>query len=223
MLPAVAAADTINFLGLNRGSQVSLTWDDPNSSATRSGTFWAGELGWYFSGGTPEGFATNFYSYCVDVAQNLGSPQTVTPRSTTGFTNGAADGGARAAWLFNTYASNIHASTDSTAGIQAAALQVAIWEAMYDTGANLAEGSFILNTTGTVRTQAQAYLNSLYGAGGGGYFTSVATILEVISPNRGQDQIVSRVNEPSTLLLMGLAFLVFARRTRRGPGTASRA
>ncbi|MCZ7636873.1 MAG: VPDSG-CTERM sorting domain-containing protein [Verrucomicrobia bacterium] len=45
----------------------------------------------------------------------------------------------------------------------AAALQVAIWEAVNDAdvGLNLAGGSFVLNTTGSIRTAAQAMLDAV--------------------------------------------------------------
>jgi hypothetical protein len=60
-------------------------------------------------------------------------PQQVTVDSTNSLTTPAADGAAKAAWLFNTFAAGIHAGGT---GIQAAALQVAIWEAIYDGTAN---------------------------------------------------------------------------------------
>ena len=211
--PVAAQANQINFLQVGHGSQVSI-------SGVRSGTFMAGELNWSFIGTAPAGFAQDFYSYCIDVAENLADPQTVTVTSTEGFTNGVPNGGAKAAWLYNTYAAGIRANTNvATANIQAAALQVAIWEAMYDTSNNLSAGGFILNTSGSIRSQAQTYLTALYGAGGGNYFTSVGTVLQGVLPRPGQDQLVSRVSEPSTLLLMGVAFLVFARRTRRATTT----
>ena len=210
-IPSAASADQIDFRRVGHGSAVSI-------SGVRSGSFMAGELEWRWIGTTPDGFAQSFYSYCADVSQNLADPQTVTARSSDGFTNGVSDGGGKAAWLFNTYAADIRANANvSGANIQAAALQVAIWEAMYDTSANLGGGNFILNTTGAIRTQAQTYLSSLYGGANGNYFTGVATILDVISPNRGQDQIVARVGEPSTLLLMGVAFLMLAKRSRKTP------
>jgi hypothetical protein len=215
LIPTASYAGSIDFLGVGKASAVSI-------SGVRTGTFMAGELNWQWMDATPEGFAQSFYSYCVDVSQNLADPQTVTARYTNGFTNGVAFGGAKAAWLFNTYAAGIHSNTNtSTADIRAAALQIAIWEAMYDTTANLGDGNFILNTTGAIRTTAQTYLTSLYNAGNSA-FDSVATVLEVVAPNRGQDQIVSKVSEPSTLLLMGVAFLMFAKRTRRqGPTSPS--
>jgi hypothetical protein len=214
LIPSAAYAGSIDFRGVGRGAAVSI-------SGVRTGSFMAGELNWQWLDTTPEGFAQEFYSYCVDVSQNLTDPQTVTARSSNGFTNGVTFGGTRAAWLFNTYAAGIHSNTNlSTANIQAAALQIAIWEAMYDTTANLGGGNFILNTTGLIRTTAQTYLTSLYNAGDDA-LDSVATVLEVVSPTRGQDQIVSKVSEPSTLVLMGVALLMFAKRTRRQVPTSS--
>ncbi len=212
MVPSNAAAERIDFLGVAHAATVSI-------GGIRSGTFWAGEMNWQWIGTAPAGFAQSFYSYCVDVGHNLSDPETVTVRSSTGFTNGVVDGGAKAAWLVNQYAAGIRATSIATqANTLAAALQVAIWEAMYDSTANLATGSFRLTNgslTSTVRTQADTYLTALYTASGTAYNTSVATILDVVSPNSGQDQIVARVSEPSTLLLMGVALLLFARRIRR--------
>jgi hypothetical protein len=207
VFPTQAHADQIDFLGTGRHSTVSI-------AGLRSGSFEAGELNWRWAGGAPDGFAESFYSYCMDVSQNLGDPQDVTVRSTEGFTNGVVDGGGKAAWLFNEFAAGIRSNTNAAAAnTMAAALQVAIWEAMYDTSGNLTAGNFILNTTGAIRSQAQTYLNALYTAGTGSYNTGVATVLDV--RRAGQDQIVARVAEPSTLLLMGVAFLVFAKRARR--------
>jgi hypothetical protein len=206
MSPSVASANEIAFERVGHGYQVSI-------AGLRTGNFMAGELEWTWEDTPPAGFAGSFYSYCVDFTQNLHDPQDVTVRSSEGFTNGAADGGGKAAWLFNQYAAGIRSSTSSTANIMAAALQVAIWEAMFDGANDLTTGNFILNTSGAIRSQAQEYLSALY-VTADTYRTSVATILDV-APYQGQDQIVARVSEPSTLLFMGVAFLVFAKRMRR--------
>ena len=130
-IPSAASANQIDFRRVGHGSAVSI-------SGVRSGSFMAGELEWQWIGTTPDGFAQSFYSYCADVSQNLADPQTVTARSSDGFTNGVSDGGGKAAWLFNTYAADIRA-------------------------------------------------------------------------------IVARIGEPSTLLLMGVAFLMLAKRSRKTP------
>ncbi len=187
--PAQARADVINFNGLGRGSAVSTTLSLGGTTYVRN--VLAGQLNWTWAA-----TGQSFYAYCVDLVNYLQSPQTVSKVSSTGFTNGVVNGGAKAAWLFNTYAAAIFGSGSNT---QAAALQVAIWEAMYDTTNSLTGGAFRLATTGAIRTQAQTYLNALY-SGPGGYQTSVATIL---STSRGQDQI-TRVPEPATLVFFGL-------------------
>jgi PEP-CTERM motif len=92
----------------------------------------------------------------------LADPQTKTVGWSDGFTNGVVNSGAKAAWLFNTFAGTIHASGTR---VQAAALQVAI-----------------------------------------------ATVLDT---QHGQDQVTSRVSEPSTLLLLGAGLAFVARRARR--------
>jgi hypothetical protein len=208
LAPSVAEASAIDFQGLGHGAAVTV-------AGVRNGTVMAGELNWQWIGTPPDGFAQTFYSYCLDVANNLFDGQLVTPRSTSGFTNGAIDGGEKAAWLFEHYAADIRANDTPSADTQAAALQVAIWEAMYDTSADLGEGMFRLTTTGDIRTQAEAYLTALYNAGANIYRQSVGTVLDVARGDRGQDQIVAKVSEPSTLLLVGMAFLIFARRARR--------
>lgn len=216
LLPSTALADTIDFKNVGHASTVSI-------SGVRNGTFAAGELNWAWIGTAPEGFASSFYSYCVDVTQNLQDPQNVTVRSSTGFTNSSdPNGGAKAAWLFNEYAAGIRSSVDASANTMAAALQVAIWEAMYDSTYNstsLQSGNFVLNNTtdSQIRGYANTYLTALYAAGVGAWNATAATVLDT---TYGQDQITKRVSEPSTLLLMGVAFLVFANRVRRQTTTA---
>jgi hypothetical protein len=131
--------------------------------------------------------------------------------------NGNVDpaAGRQAAWLFNTYAADIRAAgTD----IEAAGLQVAIWEAVNDVDKDLASGHFMLFVNGSVwggedpagdiRDQAQIYLDALFYAPGQ-FHTSAAVWLDA-TPT-GQDQITQTppdstpVSEPGTLLLLGFA------------------
>jgi len=203
-----AQAETIKFTGVGAASVVTV---GGSIAANYHGDVWAGELNWEWVGGTPAGFATSFYAYCVDLASFVQSTETVTRVSSTGFTNGVANGGAKAAWLFNEYAAGIHSlANTATAAINAAALQIAIWEAMYDTSRDLTTGGFTASSSNAaVTTQANVYLSNLYASQP---WTAVATIL---STNAGQDQIIAQVSEPSTLLLMGLAFFGVAGLARR--------
>jgi len=196
--PAVAGAEIIDFTGMGRRSTVSV-------AGVYTGTVYAGELNWTWIGAAPEGFAQTFYTYCVDLLNLVVDPQTVVVGSSS---SQPGAGAGRAAWLFNMYAPSVRASGTNT---QAAALQVAIWEALYDSSGDLGLGNFRLTTTGAIRDQANAYLASLYYAPGA-YHTSVATWLDTA---RGQDQITARVSEPPTLLLFGLSLLLFAGRLRR--------
>jgi hypothetical protein len=207
-----AEAETIDFRGSGHAAAVSITVMN-GSSTLFTGNVMAGELNWSWLGGTPAGFQTDFYTYCIDATQYLRDPQYVAVRSMDAFTGGSSNAGAKVSWLFNTYASTIRATGTNT---QAAALQVAIWEALYDGSQNLGAGAFRIGTTGAVRTQAEAYLTALYSTN---YLGSTAAWLDVDGGNtnpayRGQDQITHGVPEPSTLLLMGVAGLALARRRR---------
>ena len=170
----------------------------------------AGELNWRWLYGTPDGFKQDFFSYCVDALNYLRDPQTVSIDTTEnlalsgGNRPAATNAGARVAWLFNTFAESVHASGS---GIAAAALQVAIWEALYDgSSGDLAGGNFRLNTTGTVRTQAGTFLSALQGSN---YSTANATWLNT---SYGQDQITHGVPETVSMLMLGMGLLAYRRR-----------
>ncbi|HEY7497026.1 MAG TPA: PEP-CTERM sorting domain-containing protein [Vicinamibacterales bacterium] len=193
-----AQAETIDYRGLGlHVNNLSITVGSLTEIVS------AGELNWTWLNGTPAGYATNFFSYCVDAVNVLRDPQVVDVRGTADM--GSA--GAKVAWLFNTFADEVRASGS---GVRAAALQVAIWEALYDASNSLTGGTFRLNTTGAVRTQAASYLSQLYSSN---YTNARTTWLDTA---RGQDQITRQaVPEPATLLLMGCAGLLFARQRRR--------
>lgn len=203
LAPVAARAEVIGFTGVGKASVVTI-------AGLYNGAVYAGELNWSWIGGTPSGFVQNFYAYCVDLQHDLQSVQSVTIGAADSLgLSGApyvADAGDKAAWLFNTYATTIH---QSGTAIQAAALQVAIWEALYDTARDVTSGAFRLVSGGAVATQANAYLTALYSSD---YSNASQAVLFT---NGGQDQITARVTEPSTLLLLGSGLLLYARRQRR--------
>src|SRR4029078_12832100 len=138
VLRSRASAGTIDFLGMGKAEIVTV-------AGVRNVRAWAGELTWAWISGKPAGVDTNFYSYCVDLLNNEQDPQyNVTVASTNGLdtlgmvtTQYAAQ---KAAWLFNTYASEAH---NAYGGALAAGLQLAIWEVLFDDGKSLVYDSSV--------------------------------------------------------------------------------
>jgi hypothetical protein len=203
MRPAAAAADTIIFLGDGKG--VDMDIHSPTFGDIRAH---AGELNW---SSNATDLAAQFYAYCVDANHYLSGSQMVTAESTSTLsTPGVTDAGGKVAWLFNEYAGDIHSTgTD----IEAAALQIAIWAALYNDDGSLTTGAFHVNSTNAVTTQAQAFLNGLF-SGPNGFRTSNTTWLNAAN---GQDQIIdtAQTPEPASMLLLGTGLLAVARMRRK--------
>ena len=204
------------FTGTGHGSAVSASLGGLHAG-------WAGEIDWRWTGstGTPEGFAQNFFSYCVDITQYLESPQGVEIISSDDFTEGVAGGASKAAWLFNTYAADIRNNVGGYLNERAAALQLAIWEAMYDGAAPnaLASGNFQVTANASIMAYAGGYISAVHGAD---WASASALVLKTSETEvAGQDQItnITRVPEPATALLLGIGLCVAGFRNRRRPGS----
>jgi len=185
-----------------------------------AGSFYAGEIEWLWND-PPAGFGAAVTTYCVDVFHELERPQDTLVGSTDQMTTVAQDGGGKVAWLLNTFAPVV------SSGIQAAALQVAIWESLYDDDHDLATGIFQLVTDSSAYTgaakaqliadQANNYLKELYSHPYGGYHTSTATWLRAVDPSGGQDQITTP--EPTSLMLIAVGGLLAKASRRRRIGS----
>ena len=218
---------TLDYTGVGHGASV--TFSLANDPLGNPFTDFAGEIRWRQINGNGT-YGPDFSAFCVDATRYLTDPETVDVRSTNDLTGttqsngavvagGGADAGKRIAWLVNSFGSVAH--TDVT-GVAAAALQVAIWETLYDGVANLAGGSFRLLTTGAVNSTASSYLAQLYSkplvGGGTTYYTSEAIWLDTTN---GQDQVRS-VPEPGSILLVGVgAATALMRRRNRSASLAS--
>ena len=214
-MPGRAYASELQFNGMGLHDIVTI-----GGTSGVTGSYYAGELNWQWLAPVPAGFDEYLYTYCVDILHEVTDPQTVQISDTSNplMVTNATDGGAKAAWLLNTFAPGIHAGGT---GLEAAGLQVAIWEAISDNDHDLTTGFFTLLTTGAytgvpqaeaIRDQAQSYLNQLFYTADA-YHTSTATWLDATSATGGgQDQIATP--EPSSLMLLGCAGILMRRRAR---------
>ena len=216
LVPARANASQLQLQGMGLRDVVTI-----GGTSGVSGSYYAGEILWTWNAPIPGGFEENLYTYCVDILHEVANPQTVQISDTSDplMVTHATNGGAKAAWLLNTFAPAIHAGGT---GLEAAGLQVAIWEAISDNDHDLTTGFFTLLTTGAytgvpqaeaIRDQAQSYLNQLFYTADA-YHTSTATWLDATTATGGgQDQIVTP--EPSSLMLLGGAGIFMRRRVKK--------
>jgi hypothetical protein len=118
----------------------------------------------------------------------------------------------KAAWLFNSFNAAAH---DAATGGNAAGLQLAIWEVLFDTGGSLTSGNGFRVTVASAQALAAGawYLSALSNAGDD-YMTASATWLDSRS-GYGQDQITKTVPEPGTLVLLGAGVAGMVARRRK--------
>ena len=172
-----------------------------------------------------------FEAYCVDILGAIfdpGTPQPpatfdaiAAPMSTWDMYSGALPAAGRyASWLYKEYAAGIAAANDN---VGRTALQMAIWNVLYDTDFTVDTGGFRVSASDTaVRLESNKLLAAL-AADLGGALLADATWLQLrdcsVSPCRDvQDFMGPRaaVPEPSSLALLGLgAAATFVRRRRR--------
>ena len=184
-LPASAQYQQAHFLQTDLGEAISISYPGMSQESV-----FAGQLRFRLDTGPNYTTLGNpFDTYCVDLTHSVspGSSYRIAPRSTSdGLT-----GGSQIAYLYNTYGMNVQDND------HAAALQAAIWELTVDgNNANLATGGFLLNTTGNVRSYADAYLTAASGNSGSAFWMDAG--LNGTVNSHLQNQLIPTVTISST-------------------------
>lgn len=196
------ALPTMDYLGKGFGSNVKWTMDD---GATHKSTF-AGEMKLKLT--SAEGIA-EFIGYCVDatitVSNNTWGVQILN-------TDSLNPNGARIANAVNTKAFQVNNNAKATA------LQLVIWELLYETSGNFDITEGVFRATKTDGTQLSSTVineaNTILALQG----TSVAPyyLADLNGNTRSSQSFVAPVPEPATLTALGLFGLAaMARRRRR--------
>lgn len=200
---ASASAQTLTMNGLVPGKN-SLMWINNGAGGALSQFTNAGPFSVTLNPG-----AQTFESYCIQLGVAPATPTTsylVTTPTITG----------NVAWLYNTYAASV---TNSDLG---AGLQVAIWEALYDTTFNIGADNFQVSAAPSVMAAANAFLSGLTSAiSANPSAVSGATAFQYVGPqdNFGQNRYQTLIGpqpvpEPFTMALGGAAAAAFIRKRR---------
>lgn len=188
-----SASSTIKFLGTNGGKSVEIKYNG------NSKTVFAGKMNFKNLDSS-----TFFQTVCGDLNNFISGGQSwlVNERNATSVSASMGAAGNIVAKYFNAADNNE----------KKAALQLAVWEAVYDfnggTNPNFDSGVFQgKNLSSSLKNQAKLYYMAVNMAGAAIYF-------EPQPSNAGQGQL-GLVPEPATMAILGLGVAALARRRRK--------
>jgi hypothetical protein len=183
-IPRTAPADLVTFNGVALNQQVKI------HSAVRTQRVKAGQLRIACQG-------ADHLAYCVDLTQYAGSGE-VTETPITTLHNGDLVG-----WLYETQAAAV---TDS---LDAVALQVAIWELLYESDDNafdMTSGAFYVTQSDNAADAAQTLLDAAPAS-----YAPAGTTIALLSDSK-QDGMIP---EPTALVLLSAGAIWAALRRRQ--------
>lgn len=193
------------FTGVGKGIGVQWTLDSGNNYTSS----FAGEIGLQLTTSTG---TTNFYGYCVDISVFIpdNNPHGVQILDT----NSLSPNGPGIGYRVNTFAPGIRATGSDN---EAAALQIAFWELLYETGGtyDITAGNYRARKQdgspleAEVVTKAQQYLAAA-GSSVAPYYKSD------LGPNGPLSQsFVAPVPEPTTIAALGIGLAALLRKRGR--------
>jgi hypothetical protein len=179
LFPIPSGATTVVLDTLGYGQYMSYTYSGPGGSLSGS---WAGQFNIRVDGGPDQ------LAFCVDLDGRISPGQSYAAPPNQPVTGNYL----KAAWLISQFASSVDSN------IEGAALQAAIWKAIYGTGFTLTDSRILLSDA--YKTYLEA-LNNLQDGdlSGLGNFA----LLDL----NGSQMLITRVPEPSSLLLLGTGLL----------------
>lgn len=188
----LAATVTANFDSAAPYQVVNATTD----GALTSNSLIAGRLNWTRTGGDYAGLNDNFTSFCIEISEHISAGgsyeyQVVSPEFAPTALGGM--GLAKADELSELFG-RFYAGLDQSSADDMAAMQLAVWNIIYDDDKTVAAGTFQTTDGGSYFAHANSMLGAINGSG-------PHAPLMALAEEGAQDQLIP---EPASLLLLAI-------------------